>query len=177
VKRADSQGPPDPGWETIERGWPASLAPRYGRASSAQAQSGASAREWGVPPVGAGRKQALASNNIFTAADIDADNIRTIKGLGDVLTKSLLAWKEDVRRQFRFNPATALSPNEQAPIIVKFRNRQQQILGQIAQQINYLESLASRNRATLEKLIPELRRTLAHCQQANADVHGLFGKG
>src|SRR5262249_46331126 len=66
-----------------------------------------------IPMIGASRKQALASYNIFTAADVNESRIRKIKGFGDVLTGNLLAWKEEVLRRFRFDPATAISPTEQ----------------------------------------------------------------
>jgi len=129
-----------------------------------------------IPKIGADRKQVLASNGIFTAADIDDYRIRGIKGFGDVLTSNLLAWKEEVLRQFRFDPATAVSPGEQRSITVKFRNRQQQILDELSRQIGNLESLAPACRAALQKLIPELQRAVALYEQAEADLHLLYGK-
>src|SRR5689334_21195054 len=69
-----------------------------------------------IPKIGAGRKQTLAAHKIFTAADVDRDAIRRIKGFGDVLTSNMLAWKEGVLRRFKFNPATGVSPAEQRPV-------------------------------------------------------------
>jgi DNA-binding helix-hairpin-helix protein with protein kinase domain len=129
-----------------------------------------------IPTIGAGRKQVLASNSIFTAADIDYSRIRGIKGFGDVLTSNLLAWKEEVLRQFRFDPTTAVSPAEQRAITVKFRNGQQQILAQLGQEIGKLEALAPACQAALQKLIPELQRAVALFEQADADLHLLDRK-
>jgi DNA-binding helix-hairpin-helix protein with protein kinase domain len=126
-----------------------------------------------IPKIGAGRKQVLASNGIFTAADIDAGTILDIKGFGEVLTSHLLAWKEEVVRQFRFDPATAISPTEQRSIAVKFRNGQQHILAELGRQIGTMESLAPACRAALQKLIPELQRAVALYEQAEADLHVL----
>lgn len=124
-----------------------------------------------IPQIGAGRKHVLASNNIFTAADVDDYRVRGIKGFGDVLTSNLLAWKEEVLRQFRFDPATAISPPEQWSITVKFRNGQQQILAELGRQMGKLESLEPACRAALQKLIPELKQAIALYEQAEADLH------
>jgi DNA-binding helix-hairpin-helix protein with protein kinase domain len=129
-----------------------------------------------VRSVGAGRIQILASNGILTAADIDDFRIRSIKGFGAVLTSNLLAWKQEVHRQFCFDPATAVSPTEQQPITVKSRNAQQRLLAELARQIVHLESLPPACRAALHKLIPELQRAVAQYEQAEADLHLLNGK-
>jgi DNA-binding helix-hairpin-helix protein with protein kinase domain len=129
-----------------------------------------------IPKIGAGRKQILASYNIFTAADIDQHTIRGIKGFGDVLTSNLLTWKEEVLRQFRFNPATAVSPAEQRPVTVKFRTRQQQILAELDREVGKLELLTPACQAALQKLIPALLQAVAVYKQAEADLHLLNGK-
>lgn len=124
-----------------------------------------------IPQIGAGRKQVLASYGIFTAADIEYDRIRGIKGFGDVLTNNLLAWKAEVLRQFRFDPATAISPSDHRMIRVKFQNKQQKFLVELDQQISHLESLETTCRNALQKLIPELRRTVAQYEKAGADLN------
>jgi DNA-binding helix-hairpin-helix protein with protein kinase domain len=129
-----------------------------------------------IPKIGAGRKQILAAHNILTAADVEEHSIRRIKGFGDVLTNQLLAWKADVLRRFRFNPATAVSPGEQRPVTAKFRTRQQRLLGEIGRELNRLVSLAPGCRAELERLVPQLRRAVAEYQQAEADLRLLNRK-
>lgn len=126
-----------------------------------------------IPKIGAGRKQVLASNNIFTAADVVEHRIRGIKGFGEVLTTNLLDWKEEVLRQFRFDPATAISPAEQRLITAKFRNGQQQILAELARQLGKLESLAPGCQTGLQKLIPQLQQAVALYEQAEVDLHVL----
>lgn len=129
-----------------------------------------------IPKIGAGRKQILAAYNIFTAVDIDEHTIRGIWGFGDVLTSNLLAWKAEVLRQFRFNPATAVSPTEQRPVTVKFRTQQQRILAELFREMGKLESLTPACRAVLRKLIPVLQKAVAVYKQAEADLHLLNGK-
>lgn len=129
-----------------------------------------------IPKIGAGRKQILASNNIFTAGDIDQYRIAGIKGFGDKLTYNLMAWREEVIRQFRFDPATGVSPTEQRSITVKSRKAQQQILAELAAQIGNLTSLAPACQTALKKLVPRLQQAVALYQQAEADIHLLKGK-
>jgi DNA-binding helix-hairpin-helix protein with protein kinase domain len=124
-----------------------------------------------IPKIGAGRKQILASYNIFTAADVDQSTIYAIKGFGDVLTRNLLVWKEEVLRQFRFDPAIAVSPTELRPITAKFRTRQQQILAELDRELGRLESLMPTCRAVLHGLIPSLQRALVVFHQAEVDLH------
>jgi DNA-binding helix-hairpin-helix protein with protein kinase domain len=129
-----------------------------------------------IPKNGAGRKQILAAYNILTAADIDPHTIRGIRGFGDVLTSNLLAWKGEVLRRFRFNPATAVSAAEQRPVTVKFRTRQQQILAQLDREVHELESLAPACRAAQQELIPALQQAVAVYEQAEADLRVLTGE-
>jgi hypothetical protein len=123
-----------------------------------------------IPKIGAGRKQVLASYTVYTAADVDEARIRRIAGFGNVLTGNLLTWKQDVLRQFRFNPTTAVSSTELRSLIAKFRNRQQQILSEIEQQTNRFTSLGSTYEGLLNKVVPEIRQALADYEQAEADL-------
>jgi DNA-binding helix-hairpin-helix protein with protein kinase domain len=123
-----------------------------------------------IPKIGAGRKQILAAHLIFTAADIEETRIRNIKGFGDVLTNNLLDWKHWVLQQFRFDPATGVSPAEQRSLTVKYRNQQQQILSELDRQLTALESLAPACRLLLQQMVPSLRRALAVSEQAAADL-------
>ena len=127
-----------------------------------------------ISNIGAGRKQLLASFSIFTAADIEYHRIRNIKGFGHVLTSNLVAWKEEVRRQFRFDPATAVSSGEQRSLAVQFRTRQQHILAELEQEMRKIESLAPNCHAALGQLVPKLRDAAAEYEKAEADFSLLF---
>jgi DNA-binding helix-hairpin-helix protein with protein kinase domain len=130
-----------------------------------------------IPKIGVGRIEMLRSNGIVTAADIDEHRIRRIKGFGDVLTGNLLAWKGEVLRQFRFDPATGISPAEQRVVSVKFRNAQQQFLFELSKQLSNLESLAPACRAALQKLTPNLQRAVAAYQHSEGSLRSLNGNG
>ena len=82
--------------------------------------------------IGPVRKQVLLSYGISTAADVDYHRVRNIKNFGHVLTSSLMAWKEGILSQFRFNPATDVSPAEQRAIAAKFKHEQKQMLDELS---------------------------------------------
>jgi DNA-binding helix-hairpin-helix protein with protein kinase domain len=123
-----------------------------------------------IPKIGEGRKQTLAAHNIFTAADVDEYAIRGIKGFGDVLTNNILAWKEEVLRRFKFNPATAVSPAEQRPVTLKYRTLQQQYLVELDREAGKLTSLAPACESALRRLIPGLQQAIIVYEQAEADL-------
>jgi DNA-binding helix-hairpin-helix protein with protein kinase domain len=123
-----------------------------------------------IPQIGAGRKQTLMSHGVYSAADVDWHLIRGIKGFGDVFTGKLVAWKEQVVGQFRFDPAAAIPPGDQKTITVRFRTLQQQILAESQRQLTQLESLAPACRAAVQKLLPALKAALAADEQAEADL-------
>ena len=129
-----------------------------------------------IPKIGAGRKQILASYNIFTAADIDEVTIREIKGFGYALTSNLMAWKAEVLQKFRFNPATALSPGEQRKVTGQFRTRQQQLLAELDRQLTKLESRAPTCRIALQTPVPRLREAVAFYEQAEEDLRVMSGR-
>jgi DNA-binding helix-hairpin-helix protein with protein kinase domain len=123
-----------------------------------------------IPKIGAGRKQALATHNINTAADIEEDAIRNIKGFGDALTSNLLTWRNEVLSRFRFDPKSAISPAETLSMTVRFRNHQKQILAGLDQQMTKLESLHPESQAAIELLLSKLKKAIADCEQAKVDL-------
>ena len=130
-----------------------------------------------IPKIGAGRKQTLAASNVVTAADVEWDTVRGIKGFGDALTGNLMTWKAEVLRAFRFDPKTAVSPAEQHSLVVRFRARQQQILAELDRVLPELEALAPACRAALQQLVPELKDAIASRSQAEADFRLIRRKG
>ena len=126
-----------------------------------------------IPGVRAGRKRALADAKILSADDANEERIRGIEGFGDVLTANLLAWKEEVLRDFRFDPKTDISPSEQSALTGRFRTRQNQLLGELDADLTALEALAPACRIALEALGPTLRVSVARFEQAAADVTAL----
>ncbi|MDY3552049.1 hypothetical protein R5W24_001129 [Gemmata sp. JC717] len=126
-----------------------------------------------IPKIGAGRKQTLAAAGIVTAADVEWDRVRGIKGFGDALTNNVMAWKNEVLRAFRFDPRGATSPAEQQALVVKYRARQQQALAELERRLGELGALAPACRQAVEKLAPGLARAVAAFDQARANFRAV----
>lgn len=123
-----------------------------------------------IPNIGAARKQTLAAHNVLSAANIEWSTILGIKGFGETLTGSLMAWKEEVLRKFRFDPLTAISPAESKALATRFRTQHQQILAELDRRLSKLDTLEPGCRAQLQMLVPELKDTIVEWEQAVADL-------
>jgi DNA-binding helix-hairpin-helix protein with protein kinase domain len=65
-----------------------------------------------IPGVGAAKKAALRSFGIETAADVSFNKVSNVKGFGDVLTRSVVDWRDGHVAKFRFQPSQAITPAE-----------------------------------------------------------------
>ncbi len=123
-----------------------------------------------IPLIGASRKQMLASNQIFTAADVEEYRVLETRGFGEALTRSLLEWKEDVLRRFRFDPKESISPSDHKEIRLNYQTSQQKILAELEAATATLEALTPACRAELQKLTPDLKQALAQLEQAECNL-------
>jgi DNA-binding helix-hairpin-helix protein with protein kinase domain len=123
-----------------------------------------------IQKIGDGRKQTLALHNIYTAADIDEAAIRNIKGFGDMLTRNLLAWRDEVHRQFTFDPLRAVAPAELQPITVRYRAAQQQFHNVANQGLTALDAIGPAYVGELQQLVPQLQEASVRWAQMKADL-------
>jgi DNA-binding helix-hairpin-helix protein with protein kinase domain len=122
-----------------------------------------------IPGVGPGRKHALADAGIVTADDVTADAVFAVSGFGEKLTAAVVAWRDGVAKQFRFDPKGAVSAIEQRKVAIDFRARQQALLQQMERQLVTLEAGRASCRIALDGLKPRLRAAVAALRQAEAD--------
>jgi len=69
-----------------------------------------------ISGLGPARKAALRSFGIETAADCDRYKIRSVRGFGEGLTRSVMDWKATCERRFVYNPTNAVTPAERAKV-------------------------------------------------------------
>jgi DNA-binding helix-hairpin-helix protein with protein kinase domain len=65
-----------------------------------------------VSGIGQSRITQLASFGIESAGDIDRDAILAVPGFGPQLADRLCTWRDDLKRRFRFNPASPMRPGD-----------------------------------------------------------------
>ncbi len=123
-----------------------------------------------IAEIGDGRKADLLSNGIETAYDIDQDKILAIRGFGPKLTNKLLAWKEQVTRRFRFNAAAAVSPNDMAPLVVKYKQFQQRIEAKLQIGLTDLRGCAEKASRHLTQIYARIPGLVFALAQARVDA-------
>ena len=93
-------------------GWPSvcPLRPRAARWTAASLPRDILLQCDSASVIGQSRITQLASFGIESAGDIDRDAIMQVPGFGPQLADRLCTWRDDLKRRFRFNPASAMRP-------------------------------------------------------------------
>ena len=123
-----------------------------------------------IPSIGEGRKQALADAGISTAADVDREAVRRVKGFGESLTAKLIAWQREIAGRFRFDPTVAAASTVRRTLAARYRSRWHQLIASLDRMLTERESLAPECRARLDAFAPELKAAVAAWAQAASDV-------
>jgi DNA-binding helix-hairpin-helix protein with protein kinase domain len=83
--------------------------------------------------IGASRTAMLASYGIETAADVVEHAILKIPGFGPTYTSSLVKWRKEHERRFRFNPNEPIDPRELASLDQRLAARSQELISVLRQ--------------------------------------------
>ena len=67
-------------------------------------------------------KSALASFSIETAADINRAAVSNVPGFGDVRTKKMMDWRNEVTKRFRYTPSNQIDPAQKRAIEDKYQS-------------------------------------------------------
>lgn len=121
-----------------------------------------------ISGVGPARKAALRSFGIETAADINRNRIRQVRGFGDSLTRAVMDWKASCERRFTFNPKTAVSDADKNAVKVKFAARRATIeteLNNGAQELQRFRQAASSRASNLRPQLDQAAQRLAQAQK------------
>lgn len=122
-----------------------------------------------IAGVGPARKAALRSFGIETAADVDFNRVRQVRGFGDGLTSAVVDWGRACERRFTFNSANAVSDADRNVVRTKFGIRRASIeatLGAGAAELQRFKQAATAKAASLG---PQLERAAEDVAQAVAD--------
>lgn len=123
-----------------------------------------------ISGVGPGRKAALRSFGIETAADINRNRVMQIKGFGEHLTSSLLDWRKSCERRFVFNPNQAVSQTDRAQVHSKFAARKASLENQITKAAEDLGRFSQSVAVRASQLLPQVEVAAHALAQAQADL-------
>lgn len=126
-----------------------------------------------LPGIGPAKRAALSSFGIETAADVEWNRVRRIKGFGDVLTRTLVDWRKSLERNFRFNPNQAVTQNDINNVRRKVQARGQEIEQQLRAGLTELQQFTTRQDAALRRHLPVVQHAAKQLAQAEADLQAL----
>lgn len=121
--------------------------------------------------VGPAKKAALRSFGIETAADVEWNKVRNVKGFGDVLTRAVVDWRVTQERRFAFNPAQAVTDADRNAVRAKFLAKRRTLevsmtggpaeLQRIAKELQARKSSYDYQLATAAKAVAQAKADLA----------------
>jgi DNA-binding helix-hairpin-helix protein with protein kinase domain len=123
-----------------------------------------------IDSIGPTRKATLASFGIETDADVESDAILQVPGFGARLTERLVCWRQQIERQFVFNPAVGLPPREQQALDIKYATVRQPVEAQLLGGERDLRAILQRADRDLRPLHECIRSCLQIFAQAELDL-------
>jgi DNA-binding helix-hairpin-helix protein with protein kinase domain len=126
-----------------------------------------------IPGVGASRQVVLESNGIETAYDIDDGRVLAVKGFGPVLLGSLLAWKQRMAAEFRFDPKQGVPEADLRALTQKYKQKQDLFRAHLERGALDLQALSRRASDALRSLQGTIEQRAIDLAQAEADLEGL----
>jgi DNA-binding helix-hairpin-helix protein with protein kinase domain len=126
-----------------------------------------------IPGIGPTREQTLISFGVETAFDIEPGAIKKIKGFGKVLTGNMMAWKQKMAKEFRYDPNCTVPEADLRSLALKYQHLQDTLFGQLERGAAELEAIVGAVEQERTDREPELRKLAAAWMQAKADVQVL----
>lgn len=123
-----------------------------------------------IPGVGPGRKSALKSFGIETAADVTRHAVMQVKGFGPNLTRAVMDWRASCERRFVFNPNTAVTDSDRNAVRAKYVARRRAIEGMLTTAPAELKSFAQTSTALVNHLRAQAENAAQALAQARADL-------
>lgn len=123
-----------------------------------------------IPNVGPGRKAALRSFGIETAADVSKHAVMQVKGFGERNTRAMMDWKASCERKFVYNPSLAFKPADTNAIRKKFGTRAAQIERALEAGLGELKSFAAVSESRKKAALPTLEAAAKQLAQAEKDL-------
>jgi hypothetical protein len=93
-----------------------------------------------------------------------------IKGFGEKLAGSLVAWHQQMVKKFRFDKSKGVPEADLRGLATKYRKQQESLFRDIEQTLGEMSGLEPKVRKELGILVPKLRDAIANWWQADRDL-------
>lgn len=120
--------------------------------------------------IGPTKLATLRSFGIETAADIEWNRIIKIRGFGEVLTRTLVDWRKEKERIFKFNPARGVTDVDRCKVQQKYVSIRQDIERKMRDGLHKLQSVKSRVDNTKQRHHDRLQVAFNRKAQAEMDL-------
>jgi len=122
-----------------------------------------------ISGVGPAKKAALRSFGIETAADVTWSRVIAVKGFGQVLTRTVVDWRNSIERRFTFDPRTAVTESDKLAVRAKIAARRQAIEKAMSGGVSELQQYQRIASARYQSIQPRLEAAAQKVAQAHAD--------
>lgn len=123
-----------------------------------------------IPGVGPGRKAALRSFGIETAADVKRERVSQVKGFGPGLTQAMIDWRASCERRFVFNRSQAVTDTDRQVVRSDIYMRRVVIESILTGAPSELEGIVQKGAKQAAELHRQLVSAVQHAEQARADL-------
>ncbi len=123
-----------------------------------------------ISDIGPTRKATLASFGIETAFDVEENAILQVPGFGPKLTGRLLQWRQEIERQFVFNPTVGIPLQEQQALDLRFVQARQQVETRLVSGEGELQAIVRQAEGELRLLYGHILSCLQSLVQTQLDL-------
>src|SRR5262249_54030872 len=99
----------------------------------------------------------LVAYNGLTSYHVRPDTYGQIKGFWPALNISVVAWRDEMIRAFRFDRSKGVQEGDLRGLATKYRKEQASVFGEVERQLTELEGLEATVRRQLAGLVPDIR--------------------
>ena len=122
-----------------------------------------------IKGIGNGRKAQLVAYNIETAYDVLHGDLN-IPRFGPASQQALLSWAHGVEAAFRFDPSKDVPEVERRALVLKFKQRQMQLKGQMEKTVLEGRSIVLQASQRYEETRRALTSAKSSAEKAWADL-------
>jgi DNA-binding helix-hairpin-helix protein with protein kinase domain len=122
-----------------------------------------------ISGVGPAKKAALRSFGIETAADVSSHKVRAVHGFGEVLTRTVVEWRQACERRFVFDPRVGVSEAEKNAVRSRIYTRRRQLEAVLSGSAAELQRLQQGAVIRARAIQPQLVSAAGRVAQSRAD--------
>ena len=123
-----------------------------------------------ISGLGPAKKAALRSFGVETAADVDWESVMAVRGFGQKLTASVMAWRSSCERSFRFDGSPKALQVDIARVKSVIANERAKLESELRSGPERLGRIKVETEAALTGMRLSLSTTAKSLSQAEADL-------